>query len=66
MAVYIIALRTNMILQVEASKLVRRLYVGSVLESDRMAVTLIPRTQHDGQTGIRWLNLTGLSRVIHD
>ena len=27
-------------------------YVGYVLKNDRRAVTLIPRTQHDGQTGI--------------
>ena len=55
-----------MILQLGASKLVRRLYVGYVLKNDCMAVTLIPRTQHDSQTGIQWLNLTGLSHVIHD
>ena len=45
------ALKTNKILQVGASNLVCRLYVGLVLMNDCMNVMLIPRTQHDSQTG---------------
>jgi len=57
------ALKTNKILQVGASKLVRRLYVGSVLENDRMAVTLIPRHNRRSdwdmitQSGLDWVTL---------